>query len=284
MTADLKTTSRLSWQKPPVCRGRPPSTFALCDARSSVFRRRRLKMRVTASNACRQRPRNASSASTTNATPRSPTSRSSRSTFVHRTARLAHRSRQPPCGVRARLRSPAFGLDELAVDQALGDLHGVERRTLAQIVGYDPHLQAIFDRSILANAADVSRIFAYTFVRGDVATIFALIDDKTARSIAQDLACFVRGDRLFELDIDGLGVADKNRHANAGRAEPDLGIENLLGLDHHLPLFFGVPVFHEDVDVRNHVERNPLRKLLRFHFVERKYRLALREELIHRLL
>jgi hypothetical protein len=40
-------------------------------------------------------------------------------------------------------------------------------------------------------------------------------------------------------------MADEHRYVNAGRGELDLGIENLLGLDHHLPFFLGVPVFHE---------------------------------------
>jgi hypothetical protein len=37
-------------------------------------------------------------------------------------------------------------------------------------------------------------------------------------------------------------MADEHRHAHAGRGELDLGIENLLGLDQHLPLFLGVTV------------------------------------------
>ena len=63
--------------------------------------------------------------------------------------RLAQQSKRTkaPCGRREiqtisgnelpgqQLGCPALGLDQLAIDQALGDLHRVERRALAQIVG-----------------------------------------------------------------------------------------------------------------------------------------------------
>src|SRR5438309_5146397 len=52
------------------------------------------------------------------------------------------RSRVPGLAPLARgtrtLRRLALGLDELAVDQALRDLDGVERRPFAQIVGHAP--------------------------------------------------------------------------------------------------------------------------------------------------
>ena len=47
----------------------------------------------------------------------------------------------------------------LAPEQ-LGDLDRVERRALAEIVADDPQRQAVVDRRILADAADVGRIFA----------------------------------------------------------------------------------------------------------------------------
>jgi hypothetical protein len=54
---------------------------------------------------------------------------------------------------------------------------------------------------------------------------------------------------FLELDVDRLGMADEHRHAHAGRGELDLRVEDLLGLDHHLPFFLGRAVLHEDVDV-----------------------------------
>jgi hypothetical protein len=44
------------------------------------------------------------------------------------------------------------------------------------------------------------------------------------------------------------------------------------------------PGFHENIDMRNHVECDPLGKLLCLHFIEREHRLALREQFVHRFL
>src|SRR5205085_1226357 len=46
-----------------------------------------------------------------------------------------------------------LGLDRLPVDQALGDLDGVERRALVRIVGHDPQQQPTVDGRVLADAA-----------------------------------------------------------------------------------------------------------------------------------
>ncbi len=79
-------------------------------------------------------------------------------------------------------------------------------------------------------------------------------------------------------------MADEHRHAHAGRDQLDLGVEDLLGLGHHLPLFLGVAVLHEDIDVRDQVEGDPLRKLLHLGLVHGEDRLGLREQLVHRVL
>src|SRR5262249_38171039 len=51
------------------------------------------------------------------------------------------------------LRRLLLRLNELAADQAFGDLDRVERGALAQIVGNDPHREPVLDRRILADAA-----------------------------------------------------------------------------------------------------------------------------------
>src|ERR1700728_2428905 len=56
--------------------------------------------------------------------------------------------------------------DQLALDQAFGDLDGVERGALAQIVGDDPHRQSILDGRVLADTADVGRVLARRLVGG----------------------------------------------------------------------------------------------------------------------
>jgi hypothetical protein len=57
-------------------------------------------------------------------------------------------------------------------------------------------------------------------------------------------------------------MADEHRHAHAGRGQLDLRVEDLLGLDHHLPLFLREAVLHEDVDMRDEVEGDALGELL----------------------
>ena len=49
-------------------------------------------------------------------------------------------------------------------------------------------------------------------------------------------------------------MPDEDRHTHAGRGELDLRVEDLLGLDHHLPFFLGRPIVEEDIDMRDHVE------------------------------
>src|SRR5271154_1841108 len=81
--------------------------------------------------------------------------------------------------------------DQLAVDQAFGDLDGVERRALAQIVGDDPHREPVLDRRVLADAADIGRILAPRLVGRHVAARLARIDDETAWRVTQDVARLV---------------------------------------------------------------------------------------------
>ena len=59
-----------------------------------------------------------------------------------------------------------------------------------------PQHQAVLDRRVLADAADVGRVLARRLVRRDVAAGLALVDDDAARRIAQDLARLVGGDRF----------------------------------------------------------------------------------------
>ena len=130
----------------------------------------------------------------------------------------------------------------------------------------------------------ISRAVADAFDRGDVAAVLALIDQHHAGRLAQDVLRLLGGDLALELDVDRFGMADEHRHAHAGRVHLDLGIEDLLGLDHHLPFFLGRAVVHEDVDVRNHVEGDLLGELVRRDFIADEDRSALLEQLVHRRL
>ena len=88
--------------------------------------------------------------------------------------------------------SQCLRLDQAASDQQFGNLDRVECCTLAQIVRNDPHGQTVFDRDVFTDTADIGRVFASGFIRRDVATVFALIDNLAARRFAQDLAGFFR--------------------------------------------------------------------------------------------
>src|SRR5437667_3757725 len=83
-----------------------------------------------------------------------------------------------------KLRRLPLRRNELPVDQALGDLDGVERRALAQIVGDDPQHQAAVDGRVLADAADIGRVLAGAVVRRDVAAGLTLVDDDAAGRLA----------------------------------------------------------------------------------------------------
>ena len=51
--------------------------------------------------------------------------------------------------------------------------------------------QAVLDRRVLADAADIGRVLAGRLVRRDVAAGLVLIDDEAARRLAQDVARLV---------------------------------------------------------------------------------------------
>src|ERR1700737_2302862 len=97
--------------------------------------------------------------------------------------------------------------DQLAIDQALGDLHGVERRALAQIVRHAPQYEAVFHRRVLADAADVGGVLARRLIGRDVAAVLALVDHQAPRRAAQDVARLVGADRMLELDVNGFRMA-----------------------------------------------------------------------------
>src|SRR4051794_15360503 len=97
-----------------------------------------------------------------------------------------------------------LGADQLAVDQAFGDLDGVQGGALAQIVGNAPQRQPVLDGGVLADAADVSRVLARGLIGRDVAARLALVDHEASRRVAQDVARLVGRDRVLELDVDRL--------------------------------------------------------------------------------
>src|ERR1700689_4093895 len=90
----------------------------------------------------------------------------------------------PSCLMTRQLSRPALGGDQLAVDQRFGDLNGVERGALAQVVGNDPHRQPVLHRRVLADAPDERRVLARRLVWRHVTARLVLVDDNAARRIA----------------------------------------------------------------------------------------------------
>ena len=79
-------------------------------------------------------------------------------------------------------------------------------------------------------------------------------------------------------------MAHEDRHPHTGGGQLDLGVEDLLGLGHHLPFFLGVARVHEHINVRNDVEGNLLGELHRRRRIGDEDALGLVPELVHGVL
>ncbi len=64
-------------------------------------------------------------------------------------------------------------------------------------------------------------------------------------------------------------MPNEHRNPHTCRGNLDLRVNDLLGLGNHFPFFFGGAVFHEHIDMRDHVKRNLLWKNLRRAFLTR---------------
>src|SRR5262249_20364501 len=139
-----------------------------------------------------------------------PTRRSAIGTPRRSSSRSPKRWRpMSPCDALSRL------LEEALADD-LGDLDGVERRPLAQVVGDDRQRKVVPDLWSDAEGADERRITPDALDRRHIAARLALVDDQTPRRLAKNLARLIVRDRIFELDVNRLRMANKDRHAHAG--------------------------------------------------------------------
>jgi len=139
--------------------------------------------------------------------------------------------------------------------QDFGNLHGVERGPLAQIIGDDPQIEPVRDRRVAADAADIDCVLAGRFGRRHIALVGPVIDDRNAGRLPQGGASLVFAERPLELDIDCLAMADEDR-TRTQVAVTQHPVEDLAGLGGHLPLFLGRTVIHENVDMGDRVERD----------------------------
>ena len=81
------------------------------------------------------------------------------------------------------------------------------------------------------------------------------------RKGAQHVARALLVDGFLGLHEHRLCMTDKYRHPHAMRHQQDIRIQNFPGFSRQLPLFLGVTVIHEHVDMRDAVEGDLLGEL-----------------------
>ena len=86
-------------------------------------------------------------------------------------------ARRPPEGGRRNRHDARCALRQ----QQLGDLHGVQRRALADLVGDHPHGQAVLNRVVSAQTADVRLVRAGQQTRHGIRVRGAVVHDHDAR-------------------------------------------------------------------------------------------------------
>src|SRR4051794_18168923 len=129
----------------------------------------------------------------------------------------------------ARSGGPLGGLSEVIGNEAFGDLHGVECRAFAEVVGDHPQRKSVLDCGVGANSADIDEIVAGAFDRRNVALVRAMIDHGDAWRTAQRSTRLFGRDRLLELNIDRFRMTDEDRHPDTGRMHFYARVEDLLG-------------------------------------------------------
>ena len=96
-----------------------------------------------------------------------------------------------------------------------------------------------------------------------VDVVLDVVHQHQPREVGEAVEHLFLGAGLLELDVDGLAVTVEDGDAHRGGGDPErLIVQYLLGLLDHLPLLFGIAVVEEDVDVREHVERDWVGELL----------------------
>ena len=117
-------------------------------------------------------------------------------------------------------------------------------------------------RGVLAEPSDEHVVDAGGIERRGVGAGRSAVHHREAGLLLPERACFGDGKRAVELGVDGDCVGDLGGDADAGRAQRQIGlVQNFAALDLHLPLFFGVAVVEEDVDLGDGVEGQLARML-----------------------
>src|SRR5207244_38868 len=165
----------------------------------------------------------------------------------------------------------------------VGYLARIQGRALPEVITDHPQGETARMRRVSTDPPDVHRILPGRFDRHGVLGLDGVVDDDHARRAAQNLARFVGQHRPLELDVDGLGVADRHRHAHAGGAHAQVGqVEDLARLVDHLAFFAvqAVPLVAADlgdqvlmnlvgIDLARQLVTAHLRRRLRVQLVDR---------------
>src|SRR5450756_3105224 len=162
------------------------------------------------------------------------------------------------------LRHDPLVLEPAVLDQFLGDLHGVQRSALPNVVGDNPHGQAVGVGYVLSDAADEGLVPSDGFGGQRIDVVARIVLNYDTGGPAQDFPGLIGGHRLGQLDVDSLGVADRHRYPHGRGGDQDLrGVHDFAGLVEHLQLFLAVAILHERLDVRKAIEGNLVRIHLR---------------------
>ena len=174
----------------------------------------------------------------------------------------------------------------MSLDQELGNLHGVGRGALAQVVAGEPEVEGALLVGVAADAADEDVVAAGGVERHRVPAVGGVVDDDHAGRLGEQGAAVVRREVLAGAHVDRLRVAADHRHPGAGGGDRHLvaEAEDLARLGHHLALLGGVVVaVLEDLDLGQHVEGDLVRvDLRRRHLLARQRGPRLGEQLLDR--
>jgi hypothetical protein len=93
-----------------------------------------------------------------------------------------------------------------------------------------------------------------------IAVVRRIVDDDHARDGREGAACLLGRDRAGRLHVDRLRVAHEDGHAHGRARDAQVRqMQDLATLGDDLPLFAGVAVLQEDVDLGQGVEGDRVR-------------------------
>ena len=111
--------------------------------------------------------------------------------------------------------------NEITLHEFLSDLHGVKGSALAHVIGDNPHIEAVLDGVILADAAHECIVLAHTHGSVRVHEGTGVVINLYAGSLGEKQPAVLGRKLLLGLNVHRFGVAVEDRHAGAGVGEYD---------------------------------------------------------------